>query len=136
MNRQKSEETTSNPVKGMEDRPPGGETMNNRNRIGREVEETLGILDHEASITASPDFLTGVRRRIRTGAPVRAPRAVFFLRRVVAPALLIFLVVLNIVTTVFILRIRKSDSEAKLQGLTALAKDYAAYQSDAYSNLK
>jgi hypothetical protein len=110
--------------------------MNNRNRIELEVEETLGILDREAVITEGPDFLAGVRRRIRASTPARKPPAVLFLRRVVVPALFILLVVLNIVSAVFLQRIRKSDSEAKLQGFNALAKDYAAYQSDPYSRLK
>ena len=127
MNRQNFAETTSNPVKGLEDRPPGGADMNNRNRIDREVEETLGLLNHQASMEESPDFLAGVRRRIRAGEPAR---------RTPVPALLALLVVLNIVAAVSMLRLRRSDSEAKLQGFTALAKDYAAYQADAYANLK
>lgn len=110
--------------------------MNNRNRIEREVEETLGILDREASIAEGPDFLAGVRRRIRDSTPLHKPPTAFSLRRVLVPALLIFLVVLNIVTAVFLLRIRKSDSQAKLQGLNTLATDYAIYQSDPYSRLK
>jgi hypothetical protein len=110
--------------------------MNNRIRIEREVEETLGILDREASIAEGPDFLAGVRRRIRAAAPLHNSPPVFSLRRILVPALLIFLVVLNIVTAVFLLRIRKSDSQAKLQGLNTLATDYAIYQSDPYSRLK
>jgi len=110
--------------------------MNNRIRIEREVEETLAILDREASIAEGPDFLVGVRRRSQAATPLRRPPAAFSLRRVLVPALLIFLVVLNIVTAVFLLRIRKSDSQAKLQGLNTLATDYAIYQSDPYSRLK
>ena len=136
MNRQNFAETTSNPMKGLEDRPPGGADMNNRNWIDREVEETLGLLDRQASMEESPGFLAGVRRRIRTGEPARRTPALFFIRRVVVPALLALLVVLNIFAAVSVLRLRRSDSEAKLQGFTALAKDYAAYQADAYANLK
>jgi hypothetical protein len=136
MNRQNSAETTSKSMKGLENRPPGGEAMNNKNPIEREVEETLGLLNRQASMAASPGFLAGVRRRIRAAEPARRSPALFFVRRVVVPALLILLVVLNIVAAVSVQSLRRSDSEARQRGYTALAKDYAAYQSDAYANLK
>jgi hypothetical protein len=136
MNRQNSAKTTSNSMKGLENRPPGGVDMDNNNSIEREIEETLGLLDRQASMAASPDFLIGVRRRIRAAEPARRSPALFFVRRVVVPALLALLVVLNVVAAVSVQRLRRSDSEARRQGYTALAKDYAAYQGDAYVRLK
>jgi hypothetical protein len=137
MNRRIGAETTSNRGEGMEMEPLRGAPMDNRYRIEKEVEEAIRLMETEASPTDSSDFLAGVRKKIRNLAPEpKLPAWAIFGRRILVPALLILMVVLNIVTAVFVLRIKKSDSLAKQNGLTALAKDYGPYQSDSFSYLK
>ncbi|MCX6563345.1 MAG: hypothetical protein NTU60_07035 [Candidatus Aminicenantes bacterium] len=107
-------------------KPTGDNPMAIKNRIENEIEETLRCFEAEAPPAAGPHFYAAVRRKIRNLTPAPPlPVPLGFRRRILVPAVLVLMVVLNIVTAALVSQAKKTEIEAKQQGLAALAEDYS-----------
>jgi hypothetical protein len=137
MNRQKRSRTTSNPGERSGGPPGGPSDMAKKDIIQNEIEATLRCFDTDGRLEVDPGFYADLRRRIRAEA-ADAPSAptVLFGKRMLIPALLILMVVLNIFTALAVTRARKSEITTREKGLTALVHSYAADQAGFASYLK
>jgi|GEM_PF-2380302 len=126
MNRQNDEKTASNPRERMTMKSSGNGAPDTQSRIEQEVEATLRRFEAEAPPKAGPDFYFAVKRKIRQQEPApRAPERLGFGRRVLVPAFFALMVVLNIVAAVLVFSSQKTELQAKEQGFSALAQEYA-----------
>lgn len=121
---------------GREDSPKSSGDMSRKKAVEREVEATLRCFETEPRLADDPGFYAALRRRIRAEESARPERALPFRRRVLIPALMVLMVVLNIVTALAVTRTRRTETLAREQGLTALVQTYAADQAGLTSYLK
>ncbi len=136
MNRQVDDRTTSKGNEEEPDRSRDGDSMIRKKQVERDVEETLRAFRDDPGPEAVPDLYAGIQRKIRALAPSPRPQGRSFSQKVLIPAVLILMLVLNIAMTVFVSRTKKIEFEAREKGMAALSEDFTAGQSAFLSYLK
>ncbi len=125
MKRKPEDKTASKDNEGAPDAAGGPKLMSSRERIEREVEATLRSLDTISPPRHRPDFYAEVAARIREAdAPGRTAGASLLRPRVLIPAALAFLIIVNIVTAVVLYRRSDADAAGRRQSMAALAEEY------------
>ncbi len=110
--------------------------MSRKKIVEREIEATLRCFETEPRLADDPGFYAALRRRIRVEEKAGPGIALPVRRRVLVPALLTLMVVLNIVTALAVTRTRRTETQTREQGLAALVQTYAADQAEFASYLK
>jgi hypothetical protein len=137
MNRQFDDEKASNMNEGAEGQPGGRDQMDKRKRVEQEVLKTLGYFDKDISLSDNPEFFAGVQKKIRSSQRAeKLPGWAVFQRKVLVPAILFTMIVINIVTAISVFRMAKFASLAKREGIVALAEYYGISRGDYSSYLK
>lgn len=94
--------------------------MNKKERINKQVDQTLELMDRLETLEAGPYFYTRLQARLREAERETGNRliAIFNVRRL-QPALLLLLLVINIVSAVFFLAAPKTAAPGQ--------EDYSTY---------
>lgn len=105
--------------------------MNRKERIEQEVIKTLQCFDQMEKIKSSPLFYTRLQAKIRS-LEDRHERFAFkiFSLNILRPAFLIFIVVLNLISAIYMLQGNSYQIDDRNEYISELADDYTFRQND------
>jgi hypothetical protein len=137
MGRQVDPEKASNASEREKERLKGKDHGETRSRVEREVRATLGCFDEDPAPRVAPGFAARVLARIENSEPLPRHQAwTVFRRKVLFPALLILMIILNIVTVIDLHRTKKQAELARQRDIAALADSYALERANDSSYLR
>lgn len=106
--------------------------MGRKERIEQEIDKTLQCFETFQKIEPNPFFYTRLQARIRSveEQKVRSKHPIFTLSYL-RPALLVFLVALNVLSAILVFRGDTTDqTDTRSQYITAFAEEYALTQEE------
>ncbi len=105
--------------------------MERKEHIEQEVEKTLQCFETSEKIEPNPFFYTRLHAKIRAleEKEERSRRQRFILSSL-GPALLVFLVVLNVLSAILVFRESEDQSDVRSQYIAAFVEEYSLGQDD------